>query len=96
MHSGIVFSWFISHLIVISSRCTRKVYTSYVVRIQGCLFAHGQTMFWLMAQVILSDAIVQLSPRFFWLGGGEVDLKLGTKTDEFIKIVKPFITDCTY
>ncbi|XP_024363905.1 uncharacterized protein [Physcomitrium patens] len=46
--------------------------------------------------VILSDAIVQLSPRFFWLGGGEVDLKLGTKTDEFIKIVKPFITDCTY
>lgn len=46
--------------------------------------------------VILSDAIVKLSPRFFWLGGGEVDLKLGMQTDDFIRIVKPFITDCLY
>ncbi|KAG0553497.1 hypothetical protein KC19_12G015900 [Ceratodon purpureus] len=44
--------------------------------------------------VILSDAIVKLSPRFFWLGGGEVDLKLGIKTDDFLNIVKPFVTDC--
>lgn len=49
-----------------------------------------------MVQVILSDAIVKLSPRFFWLGGGEVDLKLGLQTDDFIRIVKPFITDCIY
>ena len=49
-----------------------------------------------MVQVILSDAIVKLSPRFFWLGGGEVDLKLGMQTDDFIRIVKPFITDCLY
>lgn len=46
--------------------------------------------------VILSDAIVKLSPRLFWLGGGEVNLKLGIQTDDFIRIVKPFITDCIY
>lgn len=46
--------------------------------------------------VILSDAVVKLNPRFFWLGGGEVDLKLGLRTDDFIRIVKPFITDCIY
>jgi hypothetical protein len=47
-------------------------------------------------QVILSDAIVKLEPDYFWLGGGEVDLKLGIKTLDFTQIVKPFITDCTY
>jgi hypothetical protein len=46
--------------------------------------------------VILSDAIVKLEPDYFWLGGGEVDLKLGIKTLDFTQIVKPFITDCTY
>jgi hypothetical protein len=47
-------------------------------------------------QVILSDAIAKLEPDYFWLGGGEVDLKLGIKTLDFTQIVKPFITDCTY
>lgn len=44
--------------------------------------------------VILDEAIVKLSPDFFWLGGGEVDLKLGMKTSEFISSVKPFIVRC--
>ncbi|KAH7549601.1 hypothetical protein JRO89_XS13G0055000 [Xanthoceras sorbifolium] len=45
--------------------------------------------------VILDEAIVKLNPDFFWLGGGEIDLKLGIKTPEFIKFVKPFIVSCS-
>lgn len=46
-------------------------------------------------QVILDEAIVKLSPDFFWLGGGEVYLKLGIRTSEFIQFVKPFIFSCS-
>ncbi|KAG6549064.1 hypothetical protein Mapa_009507 [Marchantia paleacea] len=46
--------------------------------------------------VILSDAIVHLQPEYFWLGGGEVDLKLGLRTQDFIRILNPFIVDCIY
>ncbi|XWS49755.1 hypothetical protein CRYUN_Cryun12cG0030000 [Craigia yunnanensis] len=45
--------------------------------------------------VILDEAIVKLKPDFFWLGGGEVDLKLGIRTPEFINFVKPFIVSCS-
>lgn len=45
--------------------------------------------------VILDEAIVKLHPDFFWLGGGEVDLKLGIRTSEFINFVKPFIVRCS-
>lgn len=45
--------------------------------------------------VILDEAITKLSPDFFWLGGGETDLKWGMKTSEFIKFVKPFIVGCS-
>ncbi|KAK8538101.1 hypothetical protein V6N12_044239 [Hibiscus sabdariffa] len=45
--------------------------------------------------VILDEAIVKLNPGFFWLGGGEVDLKLGIRTSEFISFVKPFIVSCS-
>ncbi|KAK4557885.1 hypothetical protein RGQ29_007583 [Quercus rubra] len=45
--------------------------------------------------VILDEAIVKLHPDFFWLGGGEVDLKLGIRTSEFIDFVKPFIVSCS-
>ncbi|GAQ80918.1 hypothetical protein KFL_000660120 [Klebsormidium nitens] len=45
--------------------------------------------------VILSDAITTLSPPFFWLGAGEVDLKLGLEVSEFVDAIKPFIADCT-
>ncbi|KAJ6804449.1 uncharacterized protein M6B38_183295 [Iris pallida] len=45
--------------------------------------------------VILDEAIVKLNPDYFWLGGGEVDLKLGIRTPEFIKSVKPFVVSCS-
>ncbi|KAL3499553.1 hypothetical protein ACH5RR_038646 [Cinchona calisaya] len=45
--------------------------------------------------VILDEAIVKLNPDFFWLGGGEIDLKLGIRTTEFINLVKPFIVNCS-
>lgn len=48
-----------------------------------------------MYQVILDEAIVKLNPDFFWLGGGEIDLKLGIRTSEFINYVKPFIINCS-
>ncbi|KAK9277434.1 hypothetical protein L1049_006977 [Liquidambar formosana] len=45
--------------------------------------------------VILDEAIAKLNPDFFWLGGGEIDLKLGIRTSEFINFVKPFIVSCS-
>ncbi|KAL2472482.1 YbaK/aminoacyl-tRNA synthetase-associated domain [Abeliophyllum distichum] len=45
--------------------------------------------------IILDEAIVRLIPDFFWLGGGEIDLKLGIRTSEFIDFVKPFIINCS-
>ncbi|CAK9181949.1 unnamed protein product [Ilex paraguariensis] len=45
--------------------------------------------------VILDEAIVKLNPDFFWLGGGEIDLKMGIRTSEFINFVKPFIVNCS-
>lgn len=45
--------------------------------------------------VILDEAIVKLNPDYFWLGGGEVDLKLGIRTSEFIDFVKPFVFSCS-
>nr|XP_043628916.1 uncharacterized protein LOC122600278 [Erigeron canadensis] len=45
--------------------------------------------------VILDEAIVKLHPDFFWLGGGEIDLKLGIRTSEFISFTKPFIVNCS-
>ncbi|MED6215792.1 hypothetical protein PIB30_001410 [Stylosanthes scabra] len=45
--------------------------------------------------VILDEAIVKLTPDFFWLGGGEVDLKLGIRTSQLIKFVNPFIFNCS-
>ncbi|CAN1333455.1 hypothetical protein LINPERPRIM_LOCUS36049 [Linum perenne] len=45
--------------------------------------------------VILDEAIAKLDPDFFWLGGGEVDLKLGIRTSEFVSSVKPFIFSCS-
>lgn len=43
----------------------------------------------------MDEAIVKLDPDFFWLGGGEIDLKLGIKTPKFIEFVKPFIVSCS-
>ncbi|XP_077234376.1 ybaK/aminoacyl-tRNA synthetase-associated domain-containing protein [Tasmannia lanceolata] len=45
--------------------------------------------------VILDEAITKLDPDFFWLGGGEIDLKLGIRTSEFIDFIKPFVVNCS-
>lgn len=43
--------------------------------------------------VILSAAIARLSPRHFWLGGGEIDLKLGISVDEFIQVTGALVAE---
>lgn len=43
--------------------------------------------------MFLSHEIASLP--YFWLGGGEVDVKLQSRTAEFIKVFKPVILDCT-
>lgn len=45
--------------------------------------------------IILSNRIAELEPRFFWMGGGEVDLKLGMSVDDFVRCYSPLVTDCT-
>ena len=49
--------------------------------------------------IILSDAILKLAKvhgrDFFWLGGGEVDLKWRISTTDFIKFFDPIIADIT-
>lgn len=46
--------------------------------------------------IVLSHKIAELVPSFFWMGGGEEDLKLGMIVDEFIQGYKPLVVDCTY
>jgi prolyl-tRNA editing enzyme YbaK/EbsC (Cys-tRNA(Pro) deacylase) len=46
--------------------------------------------------VILSHQIAKLQPDFFFLGAGEVDLKVGLRAAEFIKVYQPMVVDCTY
>jgi len=46
--------------------------------------------------IILSHRIAELQPSFFFLGAGEVDLKVGMPSEEFIQQYKPFVADCTY
>jgi hypothetical protein len=44
-------------------------------------------------KVILSRPIAALDPPFFWLGGGEVDVKFGVMTVAFVRKLKPIIFD---
>jgi hypothetical protein len=46
-------------------------------------------------QVIIDEAITKLDEDFFWLGGGEVDLKLGMRTSQFLKAFNPFVVNCS-
>ena len=39
---------------------------------------------------------LQGSKCYMWLGGGEVDLKLGFDVADFTRAYKPLILDCTY
>ncbi|KAJ5067362.1 ybak/aminoacyl-tRNA synthetase-associated domain-containing protein [Anaeramoeba ignava] len=45
--------------------------------------------------IIISDSICALSPQFFWMGGGQVDLKLCCSTLEFMNIFHPLIASIT-
>lgn len=44
--------------------------------------------------VIIDEAITKLDEDFFWLGGGEVDLKLGMRTSQFLNAFSPFVVNC--
>ncbi|GMH41815.1 hypothetical protein BSKO_09725 [Bryopsis sp. KO-2023] len=46
--------------------------------------------------IILSHKVAALSPGVFFLGAGEVDLKVCVRLDEFIEKYDPFVVDCTY
>ena len=46
-------------------------------------------------QVIIDEAITKLDEDFFWLGGGEVDLKLGMRPSEFLNAFNPFVVKCS-
>ncbi|PWZ20625.1 hypothetical protein Zm00014a_030873 [Zea mays] len=45
--------------------------------------------------VIIDEAITKLDEDFFWLGGGEVDLKLGMRTSQFLSVFSPFVVKCS-
>jgi prolyl-tRNA editing enzyme YbaK/EbsC (Cys-tRNA(Pro) deacylase) len=44
-------------------------------------------------KVVLSERIAALNPQFFWLGGGEVDVKFGIQTVKFVEKFDPIIYD---
>ena len=41
--------------------------------------------------IIMSEDILKLAPRYFWLGGGHVDCKVRVDTDEFIRVLNPHV-----
>jgi prolyl-tRNA editing enzyme YbaK/EbsC (Cys-tRNA(Pro) deacylase) len=43
--------------------------------------------------MLIHTQITQLPDRHFWLGGGEVDLKLRIGTDAFLAHFKPAVAD---
>jgi prolyl-tRNA editing enzyme YbaK/EbsC (Cys-tRNA(Pro) deacylase) len=46
--------------------------------------------------IIMSHKLAQLHPGFFFLGAGEVDLKVGFSAAEFVDKYNPMVVDCTY
>ena len=46
--------------------------------------------------VLLSKSVLELTPQYFWMGGGEVDLKLGMSVEEFISVVQPLVADTNF
>lgn len=46
--------------------------------------------------IILSHEITKLQPDFFFLGAGEVDVKVGFSAAEFVDKYQPMVVDCTY
>lgn len=46
--------------------------------------------------VIVSHEICKLNPNFFWLGAGEVNLKVGLDAKAFTDAYDAHVVDCTY
>ena len=46
--------------------------------------------------IVLSSAVAALSPALFWMGGGEVDLKLGVDTSQFVAAYDSLVLDVTH
>lgn len=44
----------------------------------------------------MSDALRDIKPNYLWLGGGEVDLKLGISVQEFLKYTGAYVADIIY
>lgn len=49
----------------------------------------------LSVPIVLSDEIARLDPPCFWMGGGEVDLKLAVDTAQFVAAYQPMVLDIT-
>eukprot|EP00798_Chlamydomonas_sp_ICE-L_P022640 gene22640-29788_t len=45
--------------------------------------------------IVLSHQIASLAPSVFWMGGGEVDLKLGLKASEFVEKYNAIVANVT-
>jgi prolyl-tRNA editing enzyme YbaK/EbsC (Cys-tRNA(Pro) deacylase) len=45
--------------------------------------------------VILAKAVAELPHGYFWIGGGEVTLKLGVGLDEFLANTRAFVLPCS-
>ena len=45
--------------------------------------------------IILSHSIARLQPGLFWVGAGDVDLKLGVRTADFVRAYAPAVVDVT-
>ena len=43
--------------------------------------------------IVLADDITRLPGDFCWIGGGEVDVKLGFNVREFVARCAPMVTD---
>lgn len=59
-------------------------------------FTHNAvTPFGMLADIpiILASAIEEVSPPFIWMGGGEVDLKVGCTLREFKAGLRPIVAD---
>lgn len=46
--------------------------------------------------IVLDQAVARLDPPFFWLGGGQVSLKLQVRVDEFCQVFQPVIANISY
>ena len=43
--------------------------------------------------IVLADDITKLPRDYCWIGGGEIDVKLGFNVKEFVEKMKPMVTD---